>query len=137
MLNHLPDINRGDIVDLGSGFGTLLFPIAKIKKNHLVIGYETSFFPYIVSKLTLIFKNSKNIEIQRKNFFDVSLNQASLVICFLYPDAMKKLKHKFENELKKDAYVISHTFAIHGWKPEKIVEVNDFYQTRIYYYKIK
>lgn len=45
MLNLVDDcVVDGPIVDLGSGWGTLVIPLARKYPNQQVIGYELSFF---------------------------------------------------------------------------------------------
>jgi len=49
---------------------------------------------------------------------------------------MKRLKKKFQEELKPGAFVVTNTFAIPGWIPEKIIEVDDLWRSRVYLYRI-
>lgn len=97
-----------------------------------VIGYETSFIPFLFSKIVY---RLKNLTIKREDFFAVNLSDVDCVICYLYPDAMEPLKKKCINELKRDALVISHTFAFRDWQAEKIIEVDDLYKTKIFFYR--
>lgn len=126
----LPKV-EGTIIDLGSGWGTLLTPLAKAYPHSKIIGYETSWVPYLVSKL----RKRPNLSIIRRDLFSISLENATMVICYLYPGAMKRLQTKLDRELKKGTWVVSHTFALPGWKPLKVVEVNDLYRTKIYLYQ--
>lgn len=129
----LPNEVNGDIYELGSGWGTLARSLAAHYTDHEILAYELSPVPYLFSRLV---NTRKNLHLKREDFFTVSLKEAGLVVCYLYPGAMLKLKAKFESELKPGALVLSHTFAIPGWKPVKIVEVNDLYRTKIYLYII-
>lgn len=127
LLNAMPDQIEGTIVELGSGWGTLAFALARRYPNAQVIGYETSHIPYLFS---LLFRR-KNLTFVRKDFFKESL-QVTVAICYLYPTAMQRLKEKLESE--GEIAVITHTFAVNGWKAKKIVEVDDLYKTKIYFY---
>lgn len=126
---------QGDISELGSGFLTLALPIAKKFPENTVLAYETSTVPYWYSKLLVSFLKQNNLKILKHDFFQSNLSESALIVCYLYPAAMEKLKIKFETELKKGTLVISNTFAIPGWKPIITVTVNDLYQTKIYLYK--
>lgn len=137
LVQALPDqLSIGKIYELGSGWGTLAFPLAHHYAEMHVIGYETSPIPYWASKIWAVFARTKNLSLLRRDFFLEPLNDASLVVCYLYPEAMRRLKTKFEKELKPGTWIVTNTFAIAGWKPEKIYEIPDLYRTRIYVYKI-
>lgn len=131
LLQALPDEFEGKIVELGSGWATLAAPLANKYPRARVVGYETSPIPYYFSKL----HRAPNLSFERRDFFDVPLSDAGMVICYLYPAAMKRLKDKFANELLPGTVVVSHTFAVPGWVPEKTVQVKDLYNTVIYFYR--
>jgi len=126
-----------NIFELGSGFLTLAWPLAKQFPNNQIIALEMSTIPYIYSKAINYFFKKINLDIKKEDFFTVNLNQASLVVCYLYPRAMEKLRFKFEQELQDGTYVVSNTFAIQGWQPIKRAVVDDLYKTNIYLYRYK
>lgn len=133
--DYLPKKLDGNVVELGSGFGALAIPVAKCLQENPMIAYEISLIPYLVSKIFQFFFPQKNLIIERKDFFDVNLSHSKLIICYLYPAAMAKLKFKFEKELKNETYLISNTFAIPGWEPISTITLDDIYKTKIYLYK--
>lgn len=133
LLEALPELEDGIVVDLGSGWGNLIFPLAIKYPSCQIFGYENSLIPYWFS---LLIKHQKNLKIHQKNFYDISLDNVDLLICYLFPKGMEKLKEKLNKELKVGAHIASHTFAIPGWQPQKVIEVNDFYRSKIYLYKI-
>ncbi len=125
----------GEVFELGSGFLTLARPLAiKFPKNQIT-AFETSTVPFIYSKVINYFFKQENLDVRKEDFFTVNLNQASLVVCYLYPKAMEKLGPKFEGELQDGTYVISNTFSIPGWTPIKKITVDDLYKTNIYLYR--
>lgn len=131
----LPDIN-GKIYELGSGWGTLAFPLAKYYPKSQVIALESSSIPLYLSKFLQTFIKRPNLVFLRNDFFDVDLGNAQLIVCYLYPGAMLHLKDKFERELSPGTYIISNTFAIPEWKPLKVIETNDLYHSKVYLYKV-
>lgn len=135
ILANLKDENRGKVYELGCGFGTLAFPLAEKLPDHEIIGYETSTFPFLISKLRLIFSRQSNLRIIKKDFVKANLQDAHLVVCYLYPKAMQRLKIKFEQELPKGSWVISNTFAIPGRIPHKTIKINDLYNSNLYIYR--
>lgn len=134
LLENLPPSCYGPIYELGSGWGTLVFPLAKKYPHCSIIAYENSPIPFFISKIRHLFSRDKNLKIERKNFFKVDLGNAAMIICYLYPGAMQKLKTKFEKELNKNTVVVSNTFSIPGWKAYKICEISDIYHSKIFMY---
>ncbi len=137
LLSILPKQISGEIAELGSGWGTLAFALARHFPTNQVNAYEISPIPYFISKLIYLVFPYPNLRIKRQDFFDVSLHHVSLVVCYLYPGAMTRLKTKLEGELAPEAYVLSHTFAIPGWTPIRFVRANDLYHTSIYLYQVQ
>jgi len=135
ILSLLPDEFQGNIYELGSGWGTLLVHLAMKFPDSQVLGFETSPLPYYLSKLRLQGKNNSNVSVVKLDFFSMPLGEADLIVCYLYPGAMSRLKSKFETELKPGTLIVSNTFAIPGWTPEKVIEVNDLYKTKVYLYR--
>lgn len=132
-----PSQINGTIYELGSGWGTLAIPLAKQYPQSQVIAYETSPVPYWVSRTLgyFILNTHTHLSLVRQDFFQADLNDAALIICYLYPGAMSKLKDKFEKELRSGTWIISNTFAVPGWQPFKVYTVNDLYHTKIFVYK--
>lgn len=134
-LHSLPQHLEGIILELGAGWGSLAFPLAKQYPECTVIAYENSWMPYFFCKLRNFFRPYSNLKIVYGDLFDASLWNVTLIVCYLYPGAMKKLKQKLEREADYETIIASHTFAIIGWKPFFKIAVNDLYQTPIYHYR--
>ena len=136
LFQMLPKNIVGNIYELGSGWGTLVFPLAKNYPMAKVIGYETSPVPYWVSYCCLLLSPKTNLSLKQEDFLKINFGDAKLIVCFLYPRAMLLLKNKFEKELRSGTWIISHTFAISGWDPIQVQEVKDLYRTKIYLYQM-
>lgn len=137
ILSELPTHLTGHIVDLGAGWGTLTIAVACRHPNCQIDSYEVSFIPWIVMSVRIWLRQLKNVRVVHEDFFTNPLDEASVVICYLYPGAMKKLKSKFEKELRMGTLIISNTFAIPGWKPQRVYILEDLYRTPIYVYRIE
>jgi hypothetical protein len=127
---------KGKIYELGSGWGTLAFALAKQYTHCQVVGYENSIVPCLYSQIRQMFTGCENLELVCKDFYTAPLNDADLVVCYLYTGAMEKLRTKFDRELKKGTIVVSHTFAVPHWIPVDEIVVDDIYHTRIYLYVV-
>ena len=51
MLAEINMDEKGALIDLGSGWGTLVIAVAKKHPNNQIIGYELSWFPWMISVL--------------------------------------------------------------------------------------
>lgn len=137
ILKLLPHHLQGKVFELGAGWGTLAWALARQLPSCQVIGYEGSLIPYFVCLVIRHISGCDNLSFRRANFFDCPLQEAALVICYLYPGAMVKLKRKFERELPAGAYVLCHTFAIAGWQPIGVYYLQDIYRTPLYLYQVR
>jgi cyclopropane fatty-acyl-phospholipid synthase-like methyltransferase len=137
LLANLPDDIVGTVFELGSGWGTLAGPLAKRYPDCRVMAYEISPVPYFVARLvSKLINHDTNLSYHCQDFFQANLTDAALIICYLYPAAMERLKDKFEKELKKGTLVVTHSFAIPGWRAKRTIEVDDLYKTKIYFYVV-
>jgi len=126
----------GKIYELGSGWGTLAFPMAGKKKKSFVYAYENSTIPFISTKLINKIFHYNNLKIRKKDFYNISLKNADIVVCYLHTRGMEKLQLKFNKELRDGTIVISNTFAVPKWKPERIIQTRDIYRSKVYIYRV-
>ncbi len=126
----------GVLYELGSGWGTLAFPLADRFPDCEVRAYELSPVPWLVSWLRQKIAPRRNLCLRREDFFGVSLSEASAVCCYLDPGAMRRLAVKLEREALPGTLVVSHTFSIPGWRPLVAHPLHDLYDSRIYVYRV-
>jgi len=136
MTKLIDETGSGIIIDLGSGWGNFAIPIAKNNPQRKVIGYELSLLPWFTSLLFKKILGLKNLTLYRKNFYNVNLPTASVVVCYLYPEAMNKIRKKLLLEQPNIDFLISNNFALPYYKSYKEVQLDDFYKSPIYLYKI-
>jgi Methyltransferase small domain len=134
ILRAIPKEFSGTIYDLGSGWGTLAIALAKRRPNCKITGVENSIVPYLVSELLLRFLRIHTVEFHFADFLKYDFRDADMVVCYLYPGGMRKLKPKLEADLNPGTIVISNTFAISGWEPVEVLRSNDMYRSPIYRY---
>ena len=135
MLEAAPERFEGTILDLGSGWGNLAFAFARQYPQSLVIGYELSPIPWCFCQVRQWFKPQPNLLFQRKDYRTVSFDKTDIIVCYLFTRGMRELKPKLEHELSAGCLVISNTFAVPGWKPDRIHTAEDQYHTRIFVYR--
>ena len=136
MLEAVPERFEGTILDLGSGWGNLAFAFARRYPRSLVIGYELSPIPWWFCQVRQWFKPQPNLLFQRKDYRKLSFDQANLIVCYLFARGMRELKPKFENELSAGCMIISNTFTVPEWEPDRIYTAKDQYETRVFVYQM-
>jgi len=122
------------IVDLGSGWGTLLLPLAKKFPEHKFVGIERAFTPFHISR----FRACKlpNLEFLKKDFFEYDLTQTNVVLLFLIGFMMPKVTEKCLKELPKGAKVYASRFPLTDVNADEVVKLGD--KMSVYYvYEIK
>lgn len=119
------------VYDLGCGDGRLILAAAEIGAKS--VGFEISLFPYLVAKVTKLARRLDNCQIIYKSFWSANLSDADIIYVFLMPHVNRRIINKLEKELKPGTKIISYTFPIEGWKPEKIDHVDQ--RANIFYIK--
>jgi 16S rRNA A1518/A1519 N6-dimethyltransferase RsmA/KsgA/DIM1 with predicted DNA glycosylase/AP lyase activity len=136
MVKLVDETGNGPVIDLGSGWGNFVIRIAKRNPQRQIIGYELSFLPWLLSTSLKKIMGLKNLTLYRKNFYKIDLPLASVLVCYLYPEAMKKIRNKLILEQPEVDFLISNNFAIPSWQPYKVIPLDDFYKSPVYLYKI-
>ena len=120
----LADIKKGDILfDLGSGDGRIVITAAQ---NFGVKGTGIDIDPERIREAE---DNAKKanvtslVSFKQANLFDTDLRGANVVTLYLLPSINMKLRPKLWKELKPGTRVVSHSFDMGDWKPDKVVEV--------------
>ena len=125
-------VDDGPIYELGSGWGGLAINLARAHPERQVRGYEISTLPYLFSVFLGRCSGLKNLEFRRQNFHQHDLSDAAMVVCYLFPGGMSELAEKLKGH---SLVVVSNTFALPGWEPEKVVDLGDRHRTRVYRYR--
>lgn len=125
----------GPIVDLGSGWGTLVIALARKYPHRQVIGYELSFVPWLFSSIRKSLSGLDNLALYRRDFLSADLSEASVLTCYLFPGGMVSLKDKLEGDTIRDVLIVSSTFALPASNPSKVIRVKDIYRTTVYLYR--
>jgi ribosomal protein L11 methylase PrmA len=108
------------IVDLGCGDGRVLFAFEKAGAANL-IGYEINHWPYLLGRFKKWWKKS-SVELRCENFFNVDIEKADIVVCYLLSKTLQELKKKFDKELKPGSRVVSFGFEIKDWRMPEIIK---------------
>lgn len=127
---QLAPVTSSDVVyDLGSGDGRLLFTAIE-KGAGRAVGVELN--PKPLQKAAELAKKKRledRVSFIQGDVMDVDLSPATVVLCYLSPEASVALKPKLESELKYGTRVVMEWFGVPGWKPVKTLHTvyREFY----------
>jgi SAM-dependent methyltransferase len=130
----LADVKKEDIVyDLGCGDGRVVVTAAKEKGSR---GVGIDIDPERINEAK---ENAEKagvadrVEIRQEDLFKADIREATVVMLYLLPAINLKLRPKLWRDLKPGVRVVSHSFDMGDWKPEKQKEVNG---EPIYFWRI-
>ena len=121
------------VMDLGSGWGTLLLPLARQFPNHNFIGIDHGWLPYLVSRFRA--RKMKNIKFYCQDLFNADISKADIIFLFLLPHEMKKVSIKCQAEAKEGTLLYANRFSLSNVKLKKEHSLGSKYDT-YYTYKI-
>jgi SAM-dependent methyltransferase len=121
----LGGIKKSDIVyDLGCGDGRIVITAAQ---KHGARGTGIDINPVRISEAN---QNAREAGVADRvrfiegNLFEADVREASLVTLYLLPQVNLRLRPKLLNDLKVGSRIVSHSFDMGDWKPDKTMEVD-------------
>lgn len=119
----LAQVGPNDVVyDLGCGDGRIV--IAAGKRGARGVGIEID--PKLVREAT---ENAQKndvagrVKIVEQDLFQTDFSNATVVVVYLLPSMLMKLRPVFWRTLKPGSRVVSHSFDMGDWKPERVLKV--------------
>jgi SAM-dependent methyltransferase len=116
----LADVKPSDIVyDLGCGDGRIVIAAAKEYGAH---GVGIDINPERIQEAEENAKKAgveKLVRFEENDLFDADIHEASVVTLFLLSSVNLKLRPKLLKDLKPGTRIVSNTFDMGDWKPEK------------------
>lgn len=131
-------VKPGEIVyDLGCGDGRILITAAE-KFRAKGVGVELSYRLVQEAQETVRSRGLQNwITIIQGDLLEADVREADVVTLYLLTSSNARLQPKLEESLKPGARVVSHDFAMRGWKPVRVEKVQVSKRTHtIYVYEI-
>ncbi len=118
---ELADLKPGEkLYDLGSGDGRILIT-AVVRFKAKAVGVEIS--DDLVSSTNDRIRRlglDNDARVIHGSFLDVDLSPADVVTLYLATDANEILRPNLEKFLRNGSRVVSHEYAVPGWKPKLV-----------------
>lgn len=121
------------LVDLGCGNGRVLRFLEKHQGLTKLDGYEVNWWAFFLGRLLNRFYRAKN-KIYFKNFQQIDLSKYDVVYCYLLESGLKRLREKFDRELRPGTRIVSFDFPIRDWR--EAVEKFEDKKNKIFIYQI-
>ena len=128
----LPADRPASLLDIGSGTGALLRPLARQRPDCRFTGIEAAPAPHWVARLLGL--RLGNLTLERGDFFAAPWSTYDVVYAFLSPVPMAMVWKKACAEMRPDSLLLSNSFPVPGAEPAFVVEVADRRRTRLYAY---
>ncbi|HSD39116.1 MAG TPA: class I SAM-dependent methyltransferase [Rhodocyclaceae bacterium] len=130
----LPDRQPLTVLDIGSGTGSLVQRLARLRPDWQVHGIETAPAPYWLARH--LCRKQANTHLSHGDFWQGSLHGFDVVYAFLSPVPMPALWAKALREMRPGCWLISNSFEIARATPERVVSVGDKRGTHLFCYRI-
>jgi SAM-dependent methyltransferase len=121
----LADVTAADTVyDLGCGDGRIVITAAKEFGAHAV-GVDIN--PERIEEARANAEHAgvtEKVKFIQRDLFKAEIRPATVVTLYLLPSVNLKLRPRLLSELKPGTRVVSHSFDMGDWKPDKSMNVN-------------
>lgn len=124
--------DTGTFVDLGSGYGTLIFGLAKRLPGWEFVGVEQSPTPWLMSNLRSIIKQVGNYRFFIGDAAQVPLHNYDVVYTNQSPTILKKWERGLAQRLESGTLFLSLDAALPRIKPLDKLTVDDVHTLYVY-----
>jgi len=121
----LAGVKKGDVVyDLGCGDGRIVVMAAQ-KFGARGVGIDID--PERIAEAKQNAEQAgvaDRVRFIQQNLFDADIREATVVTLYLLPSVNLRLRPKLQEQLKPGARIVSHSFDMGDWKPDKEIDHN-------------
>ncbi len=118
-------VGQGDyVIDLGSGDGRIVRTAAKVFGAR-GMGVEIQ-QPLVALSNELARQEgvADRVRFVNQDLFKTDISAATVVTLYLLPHTVSRLREKLLDELRPGARVVSHDYAISGWRADRSFEMD-------------
>ena len=133
ILRQLPEGKEFSCIDLGCGYGTLLYFLARHRPLGKFYGSEIAPLPFIVAFLRAI-PFGQRVKISCSSFWNMDFGSYDFIYAFLAPDPMPKLWEKVKKEAHSGSVFLVNTFKVDA-RADQEISVQDKHRCVLYVYR--
>lgn len=121
----LAGVKKGDVVyDLGCGDGRIVVMAAQ-KFGARGVGVDIDPERIAEAKQNAAQAGvADRVKFLQQNLFDADIREATVVTLYLLPSVNLRLRPKLQQDLKPGTRIVSHSFDMGDWKPDKEFDYN-------------
>ena len=135
ILAELPTDRPFVFLDIGCGFGDLLFFLQSRRPQGTFVGYEIGVLPWFWGTLRARLTRRRSISIQFQNMWRASLTDYDYVYTFLSPAAMERIWAKVTDEMRPSSVFITNSFPVPA-PADETVAIKDPRDSTLYIHRI-
>ena len=109
---QLPREGAFTFIDLGCGFGGLLFYLAKNRPQGRYVGVELGLLPWLTAAVRAALLGRRRVRIQLGDLWKSDLSRFDYIYAFLAPPPMPRLHEKIKAEAHSAAVVLINSFPL-------------------------
>lgn len=122
------------VLDLGSGTGSLLSDLTRVRPDAVCTGIEVAPLPYLLGRLRARFNPA--LRMQWGDFWQADLSQYDVVYAYLSPAPMARLWQKARAEMRPGSLLVSNDFCVPGVAPAETIPVGDRMRSTLYIWRM-
>ncbi len=115
----LPEARPFRLIDLGSGFGGVLFHLEALFPQGQFSGAEIAPAPWLISRLRARLRHSR-VDFMRRDYAGLDLGAFDVVFVFLSPAAMPDLWRQAERQMRPGSLFVSLSFGVDARPPDHV-----------------
>lgn len=122
------------VLDLGSGTGSLLASLARVRPDCSYTGIELAPLPYLLGRLRA--RGTRALHMQWGDFWHEDLSRYDVVYAYLSPAPMARLWQKARAEMRPGSLLVSNDFCVPGVAPAQTIAVGDRMRSTFYVWRM-
>lgn len=132
----LPDARPFRLVDLGSGFGGVLFHLELRFPQGQFSGVEIAPAPWLISRLRAHLRRSR-VDFIRRDYTALDLGPFDVVFAFLSPAAMPDLWQQAERQMRPGSLFVSLSFGVEVRPPDHVTTLAEGDRHTLYAWRMQ
>ncbi len=136
ILAELPTDRPFVFLDIGCGFGDLLFFLQSRRPLGTFIGYEIGALPCLWGSTRAKLLRRNSISIRFQDMWRASLSEYDFVYTFLSPAAMERMWGKVSSEMKHGSVFMTNTFPVQA-AADEVLQIRDPRGSKLHIHRIK